>query len=150
MFTIRRIDHVVLRVTDIDRMLAFYVGALGCTKEKVQVAIGLWQLRAGDSLIDLVTIDGQLGREGGRAPGAEGRNLDHLCLRIEPFDGERLIEHFGSLGIDVGNVVSRYGAEGCGPSIYLEDPEGNVVELKGPPDRRAIADAATPRDREVR
>ena len=143
MFSIRHIDHLVLRVTDIDRMLAFYVGALGCTVEKIQDAIGLWQLRAGDSLIDLVTVDGQLGREGGRAPSTEGRNLDHLCLRIEPFDGERLIAHFRTLGIEVGNVVSRYGAEGNGPSIYLSDPEGNVVELKGPPDRTASNDATT-------
>ena len=141
MFTIRHIDHLVLRVTDIDRMLAYYIGVLGCTMEKIQDAIGLWQLRAGDSLIDLVTVDGQLGREGGRAPGAEGRNLDHMCLRIEPFDGERLIAHFKSLSIDVGDVVMRYGAEGNGPSIYLNDPEGNVVELKGPPDPAAIADA---------
>ncbi len=137
MFTIRHIDHIVLRVVDIDRMLAFYIGALGCTMEKIQDTIGLWQLRAGDSLIDLVTIAGKLGREGGRAPGVEGRNLDHLCLRIEPFDGERLIAHFKAKGIEAGEVVSRYGAEGNGPSIYLSDPEGNVVELKGPPDRAA-------------
>ena len=141
MFSIRHIDHLVLRVVDIDRMLAFYIDALGCTMEKIQDAIGLWQLRAGDSLIDLVTVDGQLGRAGGRAPGVEGRNLDHLCLRIEPFDGQRLIAHFKQKGVEVGDVVSRYGAEGNGPSIYLTDPGGNVVELKGPPDRAAIGDA---------
>lgn len=141
-FAIRHIDHLVLRVVDIDRMLAFYIDALGCTMEKLQDAIGLWQLRAGHSLIDLVTIDGKLGREGGRAPGVEGRNLDHLCLRIEPFDGERLIAHFRAQGIAIGEVVARYGAEGNGPSIYLSDPEGNVVELKGPTDREAIGDAA--------
>ena len=128
-FSIRHIDHLVLRVTDIDRMLAFYIDALGCTMEKIQAEIGLWQLRAGDSLIDLVTIAGKLGREGGRAPGAEGRNLDHLCLAIEPFDGERLIAHFKTKGIAVGDVVARYGAEGSGPSIYLSDPEGNSVGL---------------------
>lgn len=136
-FTIRHIDHLVLRVVDIDRMLAFYVGALGCTIEKIQDTLGLWQLRAGSSLIDLVTVGGALGRAGGRAPGVEGRNLDHLCLRIEPLDGERLIAHFNTMGIEIGEVVSRYGAEGNGPSIYLSDPEGNVVELKGPPDRAA-------------
>ena len=133
-FTIRHIDHLVLRVVDIDRMLAFYVGVLGCATEKVQDTLGLWQLRAGTSLIDLVTVDGTLGRAGGRAPGVEGRNLDHLCLSIEPFDGERLIAHFKAMGIEVGGVVSRYGAEGNGASIYLRDPEENVVELKGPPD----------------
>ncbi len=142
MFTIQHIDHIVLRVTDIDRMLAFYIDALGCTMEKIQDAIGLWQLRAGSSLIDLVTITGKLGREGGRAPGVEGRNLDHLCLSIEPFDSERLIAHFKANGIAIGEVVTRYGAEGSGPSIYLSDPEGNVVELKGPPDRAASDDEA--------
>ena len=134
MFTIQHIDHLVLRVTDIDRMLAFYIDVLGCTMEKIQEEIGLWQLRAGASLIDLVTIDGKLGCEGGRAPGIEGRNLDHLCLSIEPFDGEQLIARFKAKRIAVGDVVSRYGAKGNGPSIYLADPEGNVVELKGPPD----------------
>ena len=134
MFTIRHIDHLVLRVVDIDRMLAFYIDALGCTMERIQDTIGLWQLRAGASLIDLVTVDGKLGREGGRAPGVDARNLDHLCLSIEPFDGERLIAYFKAKGIEVGDVVSRYGAEGNGPSIYLSDPEGNVVELKGPRD----------------
>ena len=142
-FTVRQLDHLVLRVVDIDRMLAFYVGTLGCTIERVQDAIGLWQLRAGTSLIDLVTVEGTLGRAGGRAPGVEGRNLDHLCLRIDPFDGDRLIAHFKAMDIEVGEVVSRYGAEGTGPSIYLGDPEGNVVELKGPPDRAANCDAST-------
>ena len=132
MIRIREIDHLVLRVTDLDKMLAFYCGALGCTVERRQDAIGLVQLRAGRSLLDLVPIDGKLGRAGGAAPGAEGRNLDHFCFRVEPFDEAAIRAHLREQGVSAGSVESRYGAEGEGPSMYLADPEGNVVELKGP------------------
>jgi glyoxylase I family protein len=132
MFRIRDIDHLVLRVIDLDKMLAFYCGVLGCTIERRQDALGLVQLRAGRSLIDLVPVDGKLGRAGGAAPGAEGRNLDHFCLRIEPFDEKAIRSHLRERGVTAGKAESRYGAEGDGPSMYLTDPEGNVVELKGP------------------
>jgi glyoxylase I family protein len=115
-------------------MIRFYTDVLGCTVDKVQEALGLYQLRAGSSLIDLITIDGKLGRMGGAAPAAEGRNLDHFCLRIDPFDGPALREWLSGKGIEPGGVVQRYGAQGEGPSIYLSDPEGNMIELKGPPD----------------
>jgi catechol 2,3-dioxygenase-like lactoylglutathione lyase family enzyme len=134
MFKIKQLDHLVLRVVDIQAMLDFYLGVLGCSLEKVQDEIGLYQVRAGASLIDLVPVDGKLGSQGGAAPGREGRNLDHFCLRIEPFDGDALIAYLKGKGIDPGAVERRYGAEGEGPSLYLTDPEGNVVELKGPPD----------------
>jgi glyoxylase I family protein len=134
MFKLLGLDHLVLRVTNLDRMLTFYCGVLGCTVEKRQDAIGLVQLRAGAQLIDLVPVDGQLGRAGGAAPGHEGRNLDHFCLRIEPFDEPAIRQALVAQGIEVGPVVSRYGAEGQGPSVYLSDPEGNGVELKGRPD----------------
>ena len=133
MIPIREIDHLVLRVVDLDRMLVFYCGALGCSVERRQDDIGLVQLRVGRSLIDLVPVDGKLGSAGGVAPGREGRNMDHFCLRVEPFDEPAIRSHFEALGIEVGPVASRYGAQGEGPSIYLTDPEGNVVELKGPP-----------------
>lgn len=133
MIQIRDIDHLVLRVIDLNKMLSFYCGALGCTIERRQDAIGLVQLRAGRSLIDLVPIDGKLGRAGGAPPGAEGRNLDHFCLRIEPFDEAEIRSHLQEHGVSAGKVESRYGAEGDRPSMYLTDPEGNVVELKGPP-----------------
>ena len=133
MITIRDIDHLVLRVADLDAMLGFYVGVLGCAVERRQDDIGLVQLRAGRSLIDLVPVAGVLGRAGGAAPGAEGRNLDHFCLRVEPFDAAALRGHLAAHGIEMGPVAPRYGAEGMGLSAYLRDPEGNVVELKGPP-----------------
>jgi catechol 2,3-dioxygenase-like lactoylglutathione lyase family enzyme len=132
MLSIREIDHLVLRVADLERMLRFYCDALGCTVERRQDDLGLVQLRAGRSLIDLVPVSGKLGRAGGAAPGAQGRNLDHFCLRVEPFDEAGIRAHLGAHGIQAGPVESRCGAEGLGPSIYLTDPEGNVVELKGP------------------
>ncbi|KQY90554.1 VOC family protein [Pelomonas sp. Root1444] len=135
MLKLQGIDHLVLRVVDLDRMVRFYVDTLGCSVERRQDAIGLVQLRAGRSLIDLVPVDGKLGRMGGAAPGAEGRNLDHFCLRVDPFDEAALRAHLAAHGVDAGKTESRYGAEGEGPSIYLSDPEGNVVELKGPPGR---------------
>jgi len=133
MIRIREIDHVVLRVVDLERMLAFYCSALGCPVERRQDEIGLVQLRAGASLIDLVPLSGKLGSAGGAAPGAEGRNMDHFCLRVEPFDADAIRAHLLAHGVQAGKVESRYGAEGEGPSIYVTDPEDNVVELKGPP-----------------
>ena len=127
------LDHLVLRVVDLPRMLHFYVQALGCSVERRQDGIGLIQLRAGSALIDLVPIDGPLGRAGGAAPGPQGRNLDHFCLRIEPFDEAAIRAQLQQHGYSAGPVEQRYGAEGEGPSIYLDDPEGNTVELKGPP-----------------
>ena len=130
---IRDIDHVVLRVSDLEGMLGFYCGVLGCVVERRKDDIGLVQLRAGRSLVDLVPVDGELGRAGGAAPGSEGRNMDHLCFRIETFDEAALTEYLERHGVEPGRVSSRYGAEGSGPSMYVEDPEGNTVELKGPP-----------------
>jgi catechol 2,3-dioxygenase-like lactoylglutathione lyase family enzyme len=132
-FGIVHLDHVVIRVRELGPMLDFYTRLLGCVLEREKAEVGLYQLRAGSSLIDLVPVESPLGRAGGAAPGAEGHNMDHLCLRIEPFDGEALLEWLRARGVDPGQVESRYGAEGEGPSIYLRDPEGNVVELKGPP-----------------
>ncbi len=126
------IDHVVFRISDIDASLRFYTEMLGATLEKVQKEIGLYQLRAGTSLIDLVPVDGRLGRMGGAGPGPEGRNVDHVCFRVMPWDEAAILAHLAGHGIEA-KVEQRYGAEGDGPSIYLSDPDGNGLELKGPP-----------------
>ncbi len=131
MFKIQTIDHLVLRVAALPPMLDFYVKVLGCTLDRVEEELGLYQLRAGDALIDLITIDGKLGREGGCAAGREGRNLDHFCLRVEPFDGGKIRAYLSEQGIEAGEPASRYGAQGEGLSLYLRDPEGNGVELRG-------------------
>jgi catechol 2,3-dioxygenase-like lactoylglutathione lyase family enzyme len=133
MIRIRDIDHIVLRVREARPMIGFYCDVLGCSVERRQDEIGLIQLRAGRALIDLIPVDGPLGSAGGAPPGGEGRNLDHLCLRIEPFDEAAIRAHLAAHGIKAGETASRYGAEGSGPSIYIADPEGNTVELKGPP-----------------
>lgn len=133
MIKIREIDHLVLRIADTGKMLHFYCEVLGCRIERRQDEIGLIQLRAGRSMIDLIPVTGKLGSQGGAAPGNEGRNLDHLCLRVEPFDIAVIQNHLRAHGIEAGEPESRFGAEGEGPSIYISDPEGNVVELKGPP-----------------
>lgn len=136
MLAIRDLDHLVLRVRDLERMLGFYCGVLGCTVERRRDDIGLVQLRAGRAMLDLVPVDGPLGRAGGAAPGAEGRNLDHFCFRVEPFDEAAIRAHLEAQGVEAGPAEMRFGAEGEGPSIYVTDPEGNVVELKGPADVR--------------
>ncbi|MEZ5460372.1 VOC family protein [Dokdonella sp.] len=135
MIHIREIDHLVLRVVDLDAMLHFYCDVLGCSLERRKDGLGLIQLRAGSSLIDLVPVDGELGRAGGGEPKAGSHNLDHFCLRVEPFDEAAIRSHLATFGLNAGPLEMRYGAEGNGPSLYLEDPEGNVVELKGPPSR---------------
>jgi catechol 2,3-dioxygenase-like lactoylglutathione lyase family enzyme len=134
MLTIRAIDHVVLRVRDIDSMIRFYCDVLGAGFVARRPEFGMVHLRAGASMIDLVAVDGPLGKQGGAAPGKEGRNMDHLCLRVDPFDQAAIVAHLTEHGVDVGDIRPRFGAEGNGISIYLTDPEGNVVELKGPSD----------------
>jgi catechol 2,3-dioxygenase-like lactoylglutathione lyase family enzyme len=131
-FTILQLDHLVLRIADLERSLAFYVGVLGCMHEKTQADIGLVQLRAGAALIDLVPLDGPRGAAGGEGPGKTGRNVDHFCLEITPFEEGTLRAHLNRHGVTFADPKRRYGATGFGPSIYISDPDGNTVELKGP------------------
>jgi catechol 2,3-dioxygenase-like lactoylglutathione lyase family enzyme len=132
-FDVQRIDHVVLRVRDLARSLRFYGDVLGCEVVRQREHLGLVHLRAGASMIDLVSVDGTLGARGGAAAGEEGRNVDHLCLRIEPFDEAALRAHLARFGLaPVGPAETNFGAEGDGPSLYFMDPDGNTIELKGP------------------
>jgi len=121
------LDHVVLRVGDLDRAIEFYRNVLGCRVERRLHQPKLVQLRAGASLIDLVpaAVSPQA------APDAAGRNMDHFAVRIVGFDAAALKTHLHRHGIDPGEVRERYGAEGYGPSLYISDPDGNTVELKG-------------------
>jgi glyoxylase I family protein len=135
MLDIVNLDHVVLRVRDPERLKRFYCDVLGCKVERVNEKMGLTQLRAGASMIDLVDVAGVIGLDGGAAPGTEGHNVDHLCLRVREFDAARISAHLTASGIEPGEVRERYGADGFGPSMYIRDPEGNRVELKGPPVR---------------
>ena len=131
MLEIAGIDHVVLRTTKLDEMLDFYIKVLGCSIEReTPPETGLIQLRAGNALIDLVVVDSSLGRLGGGAPTKTGNNLDHFCLQIKPVSESEITKHLISFGIEVGEFVERYGAQGLGNSIYIKDPEGNTVELR--------------------
>jgi len=125
------IDHVVIRVRDLEAMIAFYCDVAGCTVERRRDDIGLVQLRAGAALIDLVPVDGVLGSKGGAAPGPEGRNMDHLCLRIADFEIEAVRAHLKSHGVEPGEEGLRYGSTGEAVSIYFTDPDGNALELRG-------------------
>lgn len=125
------IDHVVIRARDPALMERFYIDVLGCTVERRQDAIGLVQLRAGAQLIDLVDVGGRLGRMGGAAPGAEGHNMDHLCLRVIDFDVETVRAHLEAHGVAIGEIGERHGSTGEATSLYLSDPEGNGLELRG-------------------
>lgn len=126
------IDHLVLRTPDVARLIDFYCGVLGCTVEKRRDELGLVHLRAGHSMIDLVDVNGPLGKMGGAPAAAEARNLDHFALRIETFDADAIRAELATKGVTAGAVMDNFGAEGNGPSMYLRDPDGNTVELKGP------------------
>ena len=124
--SIRNLDHVVVRVSDVDRSLAFYCEILGCSEERRVERIGLVQLRAGSCMIDLIDA-----KDNSPPVGAE--NMDHFAVRLESFNEAEIRSFLTEHGIASGEATSRYGAEGDGPSIYIEDPDGNKVELKGPP-----------------
>lgn len=127
---IQALDHVVIRTRDLDAMLKFYRDVLGCPVERERTDLGLTQLRAGNALIDIVTVDSKLGKLGGRPPEQNGRNVDHFCLQLSPFIEEDLLLYLESQGVETGEFSKRYGAQGFGRSLYVYDPEGNVVELK--------------------
>ncbi len=124
-FQVKGIDHVVLRVADLPRAMKFYADVLGCFEERRVESAGLVMLRAGTTMIDL--------QDAAKAPPNGAPNMDHFCVRIDPFDEAAIFRHLDGLGITHGKVEMRYGADGRGPSIYVEDPDGNTVELKGPP-----------------
>ena len=131
---VKAIDHLVLRVKDVDRAIRFYTEVLGCGVEWRRDDIGLTHLRAGASQIDLIDIASEVGRKGGAAAGKKKRNVDHFCLNMESFDEAAIRAHLREHGVEAAEVARRFGAEGTGPSIYIHDPEGNMVELKGPPE----------------
>ncbi len=135
MISPRGLDHVVLRVADLERSLRFYRDGLGFPVERRLDELGLVQLRAGSALIDLVPVDAPLGRAGGGAPDPSARNVDHFALSLARFDESELRTLFARHAISASETAERYGADGFGPSIYLKDPDGNTVELKGPATR---------------
>jgi len=131
MLEVLAIDHIVLRTAKLDEMLEFYTEVLGCAIEReTPEETGLTQLRAGNALIDLVVVNSRLGVIGGGAPTKTERNVDHFCLQIKSITESEITKHLENHGIKVGDFESRYGAQGLGNSIYIQDPEGNGVELR--------------------
>lgn len=110
-------------------MVDFYERVLGCAEERRIEPIGLIQLRAGRSLIDLMP-ELEPGRRG--AP-----NVDHVCLGVVLADMDAVVAYLRAERVEIlGEPSERYGAHGMGLSLYVLDPEGNVVELKQLPPTR--------------
>ena len=84
MFSVLGLDHLVLRTSNSAELIHFYCNVLGCAVAREQPAMGLTQLRAGDSLIDILAVNDALRGELATV------NMDHFCLRIEPFDEEMI------------------------------------------------------------
>ena len=129
MIVLQKLDHIVLRTNNAPDLVAFYVSVLGCKVER-ELDVGLIQLRAGECLIDIVPVCGQLGQVGGAGPGQEGRNLDHYCFLVSSFDDATIRAELARYGIEAKPAALRYGAQGYARSIYLDDPEGNTIELR--------------------
>jgi catechol 2,3-dioxygenase-like lactoylglutathione lyase family enzyme len=137
------LDHIVLRVKNVERSVRWYKRVLGCEEERRVPDVGLHQLRLGNALIDVVDVNGKIGKAGGAAPGRKQRNVDHFAVQLRHFDEKELRVYLRRRGVKPGKVERRYGAAGHGPSMYVTDPDGNTVELKGPPDRDQTEKAAS-------
>ena len=129
------LDHIVLRVKDLNLSMNWYKRILGCTEERSVPDFGLYQLRLGTALIDLVPVNGKLGKSGGGAPGKYKRNMDHFAVQLIEFDEAKIHAQLRRYGVDPSSIERRYGSLGHGPSMYVYDPDGNTIELKGPPDK---------------
>lgn len=128
---ITHIDHFVLRARDINVLIDFYCNVLGCRIERAPGSFGIAQLRAGKALIDIADANSAFGKQGGALPDGVAPNVDHICLFVSPWDEQAIVNTLSKYHVEFGEVNNRYGASGVGPSIYLKDPEGNTLELKG-------------------
>jgi glyoxylase I family protein len=125
------IDHIVLRTDRYAELIDFYCKVLGCSLERATSDdVGLTQLRAGNSLIDIVDVNAELGKVGGPTPGLSGNNVDHFCLQIEPLAENEIQAYLRMCGVEAGDFEDRYGAQGMGRSLYIKDLAGNTVELR--------------------
>ena len=147
-FGLLELDHLVLRTRDLPRLRDFYL-ELGCSIERDRRAeLGMVQLRIGASMLDIVDVHGPIGQSGSK-PGEtdqslghgnddhrnlDHRNLDHYAVRIEPYDEVAILAFCEARGIQAeAPSFPLLGADGYGPAVYITDPDGNRLELKGPP-----------------
>jgi glyoxylase I family protein len=124
------IDHIVLRTEQYHELIDFYCNVIGCSLERSKDGLGLTHLRAGNALIDIVDVNGELGKRGGDAPDDMGNNIDHFCLQIAPRGEQELQDYLKSCGVIYGEFQDRYGAQGMGRSLYIKDIVGNNLELR--------------------
>jgi catechol 2,3-dioxygenase-like lactoylglutathione lyase family enzyme len=123
-FSVKFIDHIVLRTGNIEKLVAFYRDVVGLPLER-QTDSGLTQLRAGNCLLDIVPVDDR---------DQPGRNVEHFCFRVDPYDEGEIRARLEAAGATIVKAGAGYGAEGRGPNIYFRDPDENIVEFKGPSD----------------
>jgi len=124
------IDHIVLRTERYQELIDFYCNVIGCSLELSKDSLGLTHLRAGNALIDIVDVNGELGKRGGDAPDDMGNNIDHFCLQIALRGEQELQDYLKSCGVICGEFQDRYGAQGMGRSLYIKDIVGNNLELR--------------------
>jgi len=130
-FEIAGIDHLLVLVEGMGRALAFYEGVLGCEVDERLPEYAMVVLRAGASKIDLADIADERGAWA-RPEVYGGRNVDHFCLALRTSDEAALRAHLAAHRVTI--VEEQLSAEAGGDrlSLYIRDPDGNVVELKGP------------------
>jgi glyoxylase I family protein len=131
-FVLEGIDHLLLLVSGMSQAVAFYRDVLGCSVENELLKYGMVQLRAGSALIDLVDMELREG-QWARPEVAGGRNLDHLCIAVAKYDERELRGHLAAHNVTIIEEGVHRGARGDSLSIYVRDPSGNTIELKGPP-----------------
>lgn len=131
LISLHGIDHVAIRVRDLEASTGFYCDVLGCGILARNEAAGIVHLKAGSQVIDLVWLEGRMGKLAGAAPRTDARNMHHFCLTCAPFDFKALSARLDALNIErSAQPQTNLGAEGNGTSLYVLDPDGNLVELK--------------------
>ena len=127
------VDHVVFYVSDMDRALAFYEGVLNCRPGFSYPELGMEQVWFGAALIVLWDVN-HPGAAHAVPDVAGGRNVDHVCLSCGPLDADALRAHLAENGVAIDREALHGGARGMGASFYVFAPDGNKIEIKGPPE----------------
>ena len=123
MVRVTGLDHIVLRVADVERSLAWYQDRLGLAGERVD------EWRRGEVPFPSVRVDaGTLVDLLAGAP--TGTNLDHFCLVVDDADLDALAASGDFDVVGDGPIDGLFGARGYARSLYVRDPDGFVVELR--------------------